>query len=120
MNISKDKQYTTGIVGQEPLSVRIYATDGHPVWPIHGAVKILGQWRPQLWNKKGENIDATFRLIEVKPRIKRTVWLTITENSQQVFKSKGCALDWIIGLGEHSIVKVEIDCEHGEGLNDDQ
>jgi hypothetical protein len=109
--ISKDKTYRTR-VGRE---VRIYATDaGLNKNIIHGASND-GEygWVPHAWLPNGEHASYTwYDLIEVKPRIKRTVWLDIYPSSVAVQEFE----DGAIGRNRLACVKVEIDCEEGEGL----
>jgi len=47
--ISKDKEYTT----RSGLEHRIYAYDGAKDYPIHGAIKIDGEWVFRIWDKNG-------------------------------------------------------------------
>ena len=112
--ISKDKQYRT----RDGREVRIYATDGGLGQSmIHGATYDGGcEWVPRVWFPDGshENISH-FDLIEVKPRIKRTVWLNVYENGQALYLSKEIA-DGMAHKRRLACVKVEIDCEEGEGL----
>jgi hypothetical protein len=116
--ISKDKQYRT----RDGKEVRIYETDGIGVWAIHGAVKTDEGWWSTCWTEDGKatcsGFDASCRsdLIEVKPRIKRTIWINIfpTIVPSAVFPNKRDA-DFR-GGNRIACVKVEIDCEEGEGL----
>ena len=114
--ISKDKTYRT----RDGREVRIYATDGAGSWPIHGAVKLGDQWFIREWTKHGmstlqEQCVTDFDLFEAKPRIKRTVWIDVMSGYE--------AVTYVMGHPRHSVlepplarVKVEIDCEEGEGL----
>ena len=107
--ISKDKTYRT----RDGREVRIYATDGGPTWHIHGAYKSDGMWLLHCWDKIGlDGSRKCLDLIEVKPRIKRTVWLDIYPSSVAVQEFE----DGAIGRNRIACVKVEIDCEEGEGL----
>jgi len=108
--ISKDKTYRT----RDGREVRIYATDGGGDYPVHGSVKTNDGWRSRTWVSNGQvgPFENDGDLIEVKPRIKRTVWLNVyehliraSETPIQQFLQKPLAR-----------VKVEIDCEEGEGL----
>ena len=54
-------------------------------------------------------------LIEVKPRIKRTIWLSIYEDCTLSSSSKEEA-DHYDGDDRLACIKVEIDVEEGEGL----
>ena len=110
ININK-KYRTRG--GRE---VRIYAVDGDEPRPVHGAVKSQTGWIVSHWPKDGiqSSYEGSNDLIEVKPRIKRTVWLNLYAREDRPSTKKEA--------GEHAFdtrlacVKVEIDCEEGEGL----
>lgn len=106
--ISKDKQYRT----RDGREVRIYATDGHETYPIHGAIMDQG-WCPHHWMPDGRGAFERFDLIEVKQRIKRTVWLNVFRNGEVVSTSE--PPDHYITT-RFACVPVEIDCEEGEGL----
>ncbi len=109
--ISKDKQYRT----RDGREVRIYATDGYTDFPVHGAVKNKEGWMPLQWHLQGywHPTNRDLDLIEVKPRIKRDVWihifndgdLEVTDNPASAYITHRIAC-----------VKVVIDCEEGEGL----
>lgn len=111
--ISKDKTYRT----RDGREVRIYATDAGLRYSIHGATKsydgsfwVQCEWMPdgRVYECRQDRND----LIEVKPRIRRTVWLNVYEHGGVY------AVTDPINKGEQCIacVKVEIDCEEGEGL----
>jgi len=117
--ISKDKTYRT----RDGREVRIYATDGSHPFVIHGAYRVGTNWISCVWLRDGfhefiSNVD----LIEVKPRIKRTVWLNLFPNHTEIFPTEEIAKHWAAMPSgfEHeqpiSCVKVEIDCEEGDGL----
>ena len=112
--IDKDKTYRT----RDGREVRIYATDGHGTYPIHGASNDSKYgWVPHAWLPDGRHASYTVHdLIEVKPRIKRTVWMNVCDDLDYwyVYSTKENAdkfKDYRIAC-----VKVEIDCEEGEGL----
>ena len=94
--------------------VRIYATDGRGLHAIHGAFKDHDEWRTCTWQENGVNfiLEGPFDLIEVKPRIKRTMWLALYPKGVAWFSSE----DNLVGEDCLARVKVEIDCEEGEGL----
>ena len=123
--ISKDKQYRT----RDGRPVRIYATDGRGVSTVHGAILQPGdgygvtsgnfgmEWGLTCWNEDGRHCCSNYDLIEVKPRIKRTVWLNVYEREDDVYgyiskerADNSAAPDRIL------CVKFEIDAERGEGL----
>jgi hypothetical protein len=111
--ISKDKTYRT----RDGREVRIYATDGGWSCPVHGAVKEMDGWSPSHWFSDGHVLqDKEHRddLIEVKPRINRTVWLDVYPNGIMCSEKKQENYQRFPGLV--ACVKVEIDCEEGEGL----
>jgi hypothetical protein len=118
--ISKDKQYRT----RDGREVRIYATDGAGDWPAHGAVLTELGWLAFRWRADGASTfsDSPYRddLIEVKPRIKRTVWLNVLPEYDSSPTAKGYAskIDALAMAPSNRLacVKVEIDCEEGEGL----
>jgi hypothetical protein len=111
--ISKDKTYRT----RDGREVRIYATDaGLNKNIIHGASND-GEygWVPHAWLPNGEHASYTgYDLIEVKPRIKRTVWINIFKKGTLLHETREDA-DAALGV-RLACVKVEIDCEEGEGL----
>jgi hypothetical protein len=110
--ISKDKQYRT----RDGREVRIYATDGSIPFIIHGAWRIGTNWISCGWLDDGSHPDNRYLdLIEVKPRIKRTVWLNVYEDDVHRFHTKQEAEDGSYKC-RLACVKVEIDCEEGEGL----
>lgn len=116
--ISKDKQYRT----RDGREVRIYATDGGGNRPIHAAYcdNNSKKWWASVWSEKGfynncyEPTDLD--LIEVKPRHKRTVWLNVYDNHVYGAYSKEHADVHPHADSRIACVKVEIDCEEGEGL----
>lgn len=118
--ISKDKTYRT----RDGREVRIYATDGGGDYPVHGAILGHDGWQHFMWRGNGKSYfddfdDRPTDIAECKPRIKRTVWLNVYGSSNasdgQYYGSKTVA-DIHAGYGRSACVKVEIDCEEGEGL----
>jgi hypothetical protein len=61
------------------------------------------------------DIGLSEYLIEARPRIKRTVWINVYGDVCDIYSSKEKA-DAASALDRISCVKVEIDCEEGEGL----
>jgi hypothetical protein len=114
--ISKDKTYST----RDGREVRIYATDGDYPFVVHGAIKNKdGQWEPEKWLNRGCATIMTQSdrdLIEVKPRIKRTVWLNVFgDHVYGAYTKEGVDIHPYVD-SRLACVKVEIDCEEGEGL----
>jgi hypothetical protein len=114
MMISMDKEYRT----RDGREVRIYATDGISPSPIHGAFLTIDGWATCNWTKTGEKFlagESFIDLIEVKPRIQRTVWVNVFPNAMTMYPEKEKA-DYYAGYARLACVKVEIDCEEGHGL----
>ena len=115
--IDKSKTYRT----RDGREVRIYATDGGGTYPVHGAFLDEGAWRSYTWTKDGEaDLDVNYRkdldLIEVKPRIRRTVWLNVFgDHVYGSYTKEGADIHPYMD-SRLACVKVEIDCEEGEGL----
>jgi hypothetical protein len=111
--IDISKTYRT----RDGREVRIYAINNGDSLPVHGAFFDGEEWSIWSWwgtGRCGHNISDDLDLIEVKPRIKRTVWLNIYEREVQ-HETKEAADKWCTD-GRIACVKVEIDCEEGEGL----
>lgn len=114
--IDRNKQYRT----RDGREVRIYAVDGRGLWPIHGAIKVDGGWAACTWFDDGRaagDRDASLDLIEVKPRIKREVWVNVYEGVD-CWAMHTCKEDADRGAMRSRLacVKLTIDCEEGEGL----
>jgi hypothetical protein len=109
--IDINKKYRT----RGGCEVRIYAVDGDEPRPVHGAVKSQTGWVVSHWPKDGIQsvYEGSNDLIEVKPRIKRTVWLAVYPLDDVWIVSDDCTA---VEKGCLARVKVEIDCEEGEGL----
>ena len=107
--IDINKKYRT----RDGREVRIYATDGWSASPVHGAIKVEGEWRFSCWSAGGiHHTDRAYDLIEVRPRHKRTVWLHVFTNSTV------CATEeaYYDITNRIACIKVELDFEEGEGL----
>ena len=115
--IDINKKYRT----RDGREVRIYALDGHGTMQIHGAFigsgHNEGKWVAWQWMANGRTgvlSETEMDLIEVKPRIKRTMWLNLYAREDRPSTKKEAdehAFDTRVAC-----VKVEIDCEEGEGL----
>ena len=108
--IDINKKYRT----RDGRDVRIYAVDGDEPRPVHGAVKSQTGWIVSHWPKDGiqSSYEGSNDLIEVKPRIQRTVWLALYPNEGVGFSPE-------VSMVKRDCLaryKVEIDCEEGEGL----
>ena len=115
--IDKNKQYRT----RNGKEVRIYAVDGDCEMPIHGAVLNEIGWSVHSWARDGKwcpSMTDDLDLIEVRPRIRREVWVNVYPHIDvgQFHLSKAQA-DMKADV-EHRIacVKLTIDVEEGEGL----
>jgi hypothetical protein len=72
--IELGKQYQT----RDGHEVRIYAVGGEAFFPIHGAIKIDGEWSATNWNRNGKHsINSDFDLIEIKPKQKIKFWVNV-------------------------------------------
>ena len=111
--IDINKKYRT----RDGREVRIYATDGRAMYPIHGAILQEHGWQQSCWAVDGlHSISSSGNhsgdLIEVRPRHKRTVWLHVFKNGSV------CATEetFHVPAGRIACIKVELDFEEGEGL----
>ena len=109
--ISMDKKYRT----RDGREVRIYALDGGGTSPVHGAYKDPMGWVSCSWMQEGFKtiLEGPYDLIEVKPRIKRTVWLALYPLDDVWVVNDDCTA---VEKGCLACVKVEIDVEEGHGL----
>lgn len=117
--IDKNKTYKT----RDGREVRIYATDGRAVYPIHGAILQEHGWQQSCWAVDGlHSISSSGNhsgdLIEVRPRHKRTMWLNVYEQSTSIWDSKehADARAERASCGRIACIKVKLDFEEGEGL----
>ncbi len=109
--IDKSKTYKT----RDGREVRIYATDGAGIRPVHGAIKTDEGWVREDWSSDGGfggNMRFSDDLIEVRPRHKRTVWLHVFENST-VCATENAHYDITNRI---ACIKVELDFAEGDGL----
>ena len=111
--IESGKHYTT----RDGHAVRIYATGAGGCYPVHGAMWHAGltEWMPVSWMVDGRRFVNESGLDLVEPRIKRTIWVAMYEGYCTHFLSEPNNL----GSDCLACVKIEIDCEHGEGLSND-
>ena len=116
--IDPTKKYKTRLNRE----VRIYAVDGGGEYPVHGAIlKPDGIWDSQCWEENGSwcssSDDDIYDLIEVRPRIKREVWVNVYTHQLDcsAYYSREYADRYATG-DRIACVKIMIDCEEGEGL----
>jgi hypothetical protein len=112
--IDISKQYST----RDGREVRIYATDGAPSGVIHGAIKseYSDGWFPYVWGESGKHYkDHVLDLIEVRPRHRRIVWVTVYPNDRYCISSENIQCD-IYPPKRIACIKVDLDFEEGDGL----
>ena len=123
--IDINKKYRT----RDGREVRIYATDGVGCCAVHGAVyqatdwgtvsqSISGQkeWCVTVWDISGKHISSSFDLIEVRPRIKRTVWLSVHSDRVVAWSTRKEVNCFSTKDDRIACIRVELDFEEGEGL----
>lgn len=118
--IDPNKTYRT----RDGREVRIYAVDGAGE-TVHGAILYDGRdWRQHCWTRSGRydavRGDHHNDLIEVRPRIRREVWVNVYCHDDGgefvcIYDNKSEADD-DHGSARRACVKLTIDCEEGEGL----
>jgi hypothetical protein len=110
--IDINKKYRT----ESGLEVVLYTTEGlDKTHPVIGEIIINSDKSfLNMWTLQGH---GECNLVEVKPRIKRTVWVNVYtyQHSEIVHPSHEVANREAV-KGRLACVKVEIDCEEGEGL----
>lgn len=116
MKVEMGKQYRT----RDGLEVRIYAVDGDKEMPVHGAVLTKHGWKVNSWALDGRwcpNMTDARDLVEVRPRIKREMWVNVYPNGvdDELWCTKEVA-DQQALTSRIACVRVEIDVEEGHGL----
>jgi len=116
--IDINKTYQT----ESGLEVVLYTTEGmDKTFPIVGEIKFAdGSTVLTKWTIYGQVNGAYTKvccLVEVRPRIKRTVWVNVypSQAADVVHPSREVACREAVA-DRVACVKVEIDCEEGEGL----
>ncbi len=116
--ISLNKQYKTR-GGEE---VRVLSTDRDDAYcPVVALISTNGREELHTFTKDGKwnpgaDTEHDYDLIEVKPRIKKTYWINVyVEGAGNCYTSKDMA-ELYGGIDRLACVKIEIDCEYGEGL----
>ena len=101
--------------------VRIYAVDGGSEFCVHGAIRdSRGAWEARQWPADGRLaglMAAACDLIEVKPRIKRKVWVNVYQGElPEVAHPSKREADCFSNEARIACVEIEIDVEEGHGL----
>ena len=120
--IDKNRTYRT----RDGREVRIYATDGNGNSAVHGAIYKdfydvptgYMEWCLTCWPANGKHLREDYDLIEVRPRHKRTVWLTVWSNNYIEASNKPEWRNGPLGHGEKPIacIRVDLDFAEGDGL----
>ena len=85
--IDLNKKYRT----KDGCEVRIYAIDGTETTSVHGAIKGENGWFITTWRADGISSFPDYDLVEVKPRIKKTVWINVYEDGTSIHSTKDFA-----------------------------
>jgi hypothetical protein len=114
--IDPKKLYRT----RDGREVRIYAVDGGGAKPVHGAIRNNELWDFHCWTSLGywalvRGAETPLDLIEVKPRIKREVWVNVYPHIEAIWARREDAEE-AGGDDRIACVKLTIDCEEGDGL----
>ena len=112
--IDINKKYQT----RDGREVRIYATDGADKYPVHGSIKYETGWELFTWQLDGMRIpgrEGGGDLIEVRPRHKRTVWVTVYPMNRYYISDENIQCD-IYPPKRIACIKVELDFAEGDGL----
>lgn len=116
--IEMGKTYKT----RDGNNVRLLCTDrSHHQYPVMGLIEQKDCDYTAYWTSDGICSASypsyvNYDLVEVKPRIKRTYWTNLYKaNTLCVYNTKEDA-ERFARNGRLACVKVEIDCEEGEGL----
>jgi len=114
--VDLSKEYRT----RSGCRARLYEKYGSGKYPIHGAVYEDGEWIIMTWMLSGkymrEDADGRYDLIEVKPRIKRTFWVNVYPEGVVEHETKEHADKIARKYNRLACVKIELDCEEGDGL----
>jgi hypothetical protein len=112
--IDKDKQYKT----RDGREVRIYATDGGGIYPVHGAIKNESGWYLAQWYSDGRHIrsnESPSDLIEVKTRMKFERWALVErDGSYSLWLDKPSNAS---SVNAFAITRIVFEVEEGEGLD---
>lgn len=120
--ISMDKKYKT----RDGHDVRILCVDYNSIYigscvvgtyKVDGDKEFLTTWSAEgkLWSGRSSGMD----LIEVKPRIKREVWINVYPTRAYAHPSKEIADSAYFAKDRIACVPITIEYTEGEGLSDD-
>jgi hypothetical protein len=105
--------------------VRIYAIDGRGNVPVHGAYERNDGWQVGEWAADGKSLPGStmlhaLDLIEVKPRIKRMMWVNIYNDEESFghMHASKAAADKSAIVHRLACIPITIDCAEGEGLEE--
>ena len=117
--IDINKKYRT----RNGREVRIYATDHtSSEFTVGGAVREENGWAVHSWTADGRYFIGPSLLnddlVEVKPRIQRTVWLNVYLDYAVCQGSREDADDACDSLTRIACIQVAVDCDEGEGLGE--
>lgn len=110
MMFKAGKEYSTR--GGRP--VRVYAVDGDPEHPIHGAIHFNNcGWIAHQWTKRGRLSEGSDCGLSLMPRVeRRKVWAILWKNGQvTTYQNLPSVYDAV------SIKEIEIEFTAGEGLD---
>jgi hypothetical protein len=99
--------------------VRIYAMDGNPEYPVHGAILSESGWNGATWCTEGRwlsSFSSPNDLVEVKPTVKVDMWLNLYPNQTAAYHFTRAEADRNAGSQRVACIHIEREVEYGEGL----
>jgi hypothetical protein len=121
MTICINKKYRT----RDGKAVTIYRTAAKGQYAVHGSIADLYGETVTSWTSDGrfyDNYDADDNdLVEVVPHIYFTIWLNIYENGVAMSFATLEAADQAASqvYGRLACIPVTVDCDKGEGIDDE-
>ena len=112
--IDINKKYKT----RDGRDARIYAIDGNPEYPVHGAILSDSGWNGATWCTEGRwlsSFNSPNDLVVVKPTVKVDMWLNVYRGGEFTPHSCRGYADQLAG-DRVAIIHIEREVEHGEGL----
>lgn len=120
--IDPKKTYCT----RDGREVRIYATDHNSNTTIAGAVRNGLNWESLEWHADGKYVigEHPADLIEAKPRLKIAGWVNVYRGNDPkcfdaIYPTRDLA-DIHSARSRVACVRIEIDVEHGHGLEGEE